>query len=71
LTGGVTSFLRHICYHQKYGILGVSMPDLTKIHLLTMIDSQLAGQRKRDDGSEGGGASSALSSLTGLRPSYW
>lgn len=32
-----------------------------------LTEFQLAGQRKREDGSELG----PLSSFTGLRPSYW
>ena len=38
---------------------------------LTMACVQLAGQRKREDSSEGSSAAGGLSTLSGLRPSYW
>lgn len=37
------------------------------VHIHKGVQLELAGQRKREDGSEGG----ALSQFTGLRPSYW
>ncbi|KAK0649451.1 hypothetical protein B0T16DRAFT_410109 [Cercophora newfieldiana] len=37
------------------------------VHIHKGVQLELAGQRKREDGSEG----SALSQFTGLRPSYW
>jgi len=41
------------------------------VHVHRMIQLELAGQRKKEDGDSGGGVEGVMASITSLRPPYW